>query len=94
MKKDGESKPQNYKINQSQSFFLHFYEFYFYSGKIFNRSSRKWSSNQTQEYIYDDFTNDNNNSENEILKVPIFLSNVEKFILNLRVHISSYSSKR
>ena len=68
--------------------------FFFYSGKLFNRSSRKWSSNQTQEYIYDDFTNDNNNSENEILKVPIFLSNVEKFILNLRVHISSYSSKR
>ena len=29
MKKDGESKPQNYKINQSQSFFLHFYEFFF-----------------------------------------------------------------
>ena len=29
MKKDGESKPQNYKINQSQSFFSHVYEFFF-----------------------------------------------------------------
>ena len=29
MKKDGESKQQNYKINQSQSFFSHVYEFFF-----------------------------------------------------------------
>ena len=68
MKKDGESKPQNYKTNQPQSFFSHVYEF-FYSGKLFNRRSRKWLSNQTQEYNYDDFTNDNDNSENALLQM-------------------------
>ena len=34
MKKDGESKPQNYKNNQSQSFFLHFYDFLFIQVKF------------------------------------------------------------